>query len=87
MFFKRVSIPTHFIRVVLSSEYLQILDFFDKEYILISRRYQLHSALQQHSALVTIQMHIAKKQKKNYKNEKSRFSDQFLVAVAQTPPR
>jgi hypothetical protein len=32
-------------------------------------------------------MHIAKKQKKNYKNEKSRFSDQFLVAVAQTPPR
>jgi hypothetical protein len=32
-------------------------------------------------------MHIAKKQKKNYKNEKSRFSDQFLVAAAQTPPR
>jgi hypothetical protein len=44
-------------------------------------------SLQQHSALLAIRMHTIKKKKKNTKKEKSRYSDQFLVTAAQTPPR
>jgi hypothetical protein len=32
-------------------------------------------------------MHIANKRKKNYKNKKSRYNDQFLVTAVLTPPK
>jgi hypothetical protein len=63
--------------------------FLDKEYALISRRYQLHpaSATTQYPSGHT-DAHSQKKKKKNYEKEKSRFSEQFLVAAAElTPPR
>jgi hypothetical protein len=31
-------------------------------------------------------MHTAKKRKKNYRKEKSRYSDEFFVTADQTPP-
>jgi hypothetical protein len=43
------------------------MSFFDKEYILISRRYQLHPASTTTHALAALQMHTAKRKKKNYK--------------------
>jgi hypothetical protein len=36
---------------------------------------------------MALRMHIAKKQKKKYKKEKSRYSYLFLIAAEQTPPR
>jgi hypothetical protein len=58
--------------------------FFD---ILISSRYQLHPA----SATTYFSSGITdaqpNKREKNYKKEKSRYSDQFLEIAIQTPPR
>jgi hypothetical protein len=62
------------------------LDFFDKEYILISRRYQIHSA----SATTLCpsgNMDTHNQKKKNYRKEKTRYSDKFLVTAALTPSR
>jgi hypothetical protein len=43
---------------------LKDCSFFDKEYILISRRYQLHSVSATISALMAIRMHTAKNKEK-----------------------
>jgi hypothetical protein len=64
------------------------ISFFDKEYILISKRYQLHpaSATTQHPNDIT-DAHSQKK-KKNNREEKSRYGDKFLVEAVQiTPPK
>jgi hypothetical protein len=58
---------------------------FDKEYILISGRYQYTQPLQQRIVLLAVRMHTAKK--KNYKKEKSRYSDLFLRTVVLIPSR
>jgi hypothetical protein len=62
------------------------LYFFDKEHILISRRYHLHTQpLQQRIALAALRMHTARKEReKNYKKKKSRYSDQFLKTAVET---
>jgi hypothetical protein len=59
--------------------------FFNKKYILISRRYQLHLAFATRSSLVAIQMHTTKKVEELKKS--LYYIDQFLVAAALTPPR
>jgi hypothetical protein len=75
--------PTQICRyVTLRSSYvLDLIFLFNKEHILISTRYQLYPDI-----LVAMRMHTTKKGKKNYKQEKSRFSGQFLVAAPLTPP-
>jgi hypothetical protein len=45
------------------------MSFFDKEYILISRRYQLHPASATTHALAALWMHTAKRKKENYKKK------------------
>jgi hypothetical protein len=72
-----------------STSHHLVFIFLDKEYALISRRYQLHpaSATTQCPSGHT-DARSQKKKKKNYEKEKSRFSEQFLVAAAElTPPR
>jgi hypothetical protein len=60
------------------------LDFFDKEYILISRRYQIHSA----SATTSCSSGNTTKKRRRIKNkERPRYSDKFLVIAALTPPK
>jgi hypothetical protein len=58
------------------------LDFFDKEYILISRRYQIHSA----SATTSCSSGNTTKKRRRIK-KKPRCSDKFLVIAALTPPK
>jgi hypothetical protein len=64
---------------------LWLSSFFDKEYILISRRYQLHSAS---PIMATMQcpsdIRDAYSYKKKCKKEKSCYSDQFLIAGVQS---
>jgi hypothetical protein len=64
---------------------LQSSTFLDKEYILISSRYQLHPAS------TTTQCPSgntdAHSQKKFTENKKPRYSEKFLVAATLTPPR
>jgi hypothetical protein len=36
---------------------------------------------------MALRMHAAKKHKKNYRKEKSRYSDSFLIAAVQPPPK
>jgi hypothetical protein len=64
------------------------LSFFDKEYTLISSRYQLHlaSATTQYPSGNT-DAHNPNKKKIYSKKEKSSYSDKFLVAATLTPPR
>jgi hypothetical protein len=63
------------------------LYIFDQEHILISRRYQLHSAFATtHCPSGIIDAHNPKKRRITIK-EKSRYSDLFLLAVVLTPPR
>ena len=71
-------------------EYLLRLieDFFDKEYILISRRYQLYpaSATKQSPKGLT-DAHSQTKEEEIKKKEKSRYRVPVLVATAQPPPK
>jgi hypothetical protein len=62
--------------------------FLDKEYILISSRYQLHpaSATTQCPSGNT-DAHSQKKEEELQKKKKPRYSDKFLVAATLTPPR
>jgi hypothetical protein len=62
-------------------------DFFDKKYILILRRYQLHSAsaTTQYSNSIT-DAHSQKK-KENYIKEKSRYDIPVLATMVQPPTR
>jgi hypothetical protein len=62
--------------------------FFDKEYILILWRYQLHpaSATMECPNGIT-DAHSQKIQEELQKKKKSRYIDLFLVAAVQPPPR
>jgi hypothetical protein len=64
------------------------LAFFDKEYILILQRYQLHLASATTQCPNGIMYaHSPKTKERRKKKAKSRYSDLFLVAAAQPPPR
>jgi hypothetical protein len=61
--------------------------FFDKGYILISRRYQIHPAsATTHCPSGFTDAH-SQQRKKNYRKEKSCYSNLFLRAAVLTPPR
>jgi hypothetical protein len=60
--------------------------FIDKEYILISRRHQLHLTSATTQCPNDIPDAHNQKEEENYRKEKSRYSDLFLVVVVQTPP-
>jgi hypothetical protein len=62
--------------------YLLLSLFFDKEHILISRRYQLHPASATTHCPSGITDAHNQKRKKNYKNEKSRFSSTNTTKTA-----
>jgi hypothetical protein len=65
-----------------------VVHFLDKEYALISRRYELHPASATTQCPSGHTDAHSQKKKKNYEKEKSRFSEQFLVAAAElTSPR
>jgi hypothetical protein len=64
------------------------LFFLDKEYILISSRYQLHlaSATTQCPSGNT-DAHSQKRRRRITEKKKARYSEKFLVAATLTPPR
>jgi hypothetical protein len=62
--------------------------FLDKEYILISRRYQLHPAsATTHCPSDITDAHSPKHKEELQKKEKSRYSNLFLETTALTPPK
>jgi hypothetical protein len=62
-------------------------DFSTKGNILISRRYQLRTASAITQCPNSNTNAHSQKRKKNYKKEKTSYSDLLLVAADQTPPR
>jgi hypothetical protein len=74
-------------RITYQIEQMQNVYFFDKEDILISRRYQLHPAsATTYCPIDNTDAHSQNKKKKNYEKKKSRYSELFLVAAVLTQP-
>jgi hypothetical protein len=61
--------------------------FFDKDNILILRRYQLHPTSATTQCPNDIRDAHKQKDMKKYRNKRSRYSALFLIAVVQTPPK